>query len=65
MQKPNDKDGSEINKMLCSAKLWKRCLCCLRSDPNFRKECMNSIFIFWIHLQTRHNLTQDFLKDRN
>ncbi len=27
MQKPNDKDGSEVNKMLWSAKLWKNSVC--------------------------------------
>ncbi len=44
-KKPNDKDGSEDNKMLCSAKLWKKlCLRCLASDPTVRKEWINLIF---------------------
>ncbi len=43
-RKPNDKDGSEDNKMLCSAKLWKKqSLRCLPSDPTFRKEWINLI----------------------
>ncbi len=77
MQKPNNKDGSEDNKMQCRA-VEEQSLHCLPSYSNFRKQWMNFIFKevpdcvsenlflsslhFTVDLQTRHNSTVFSLK---
>ncbi len=77
MKKPNDKDGSEDKKMLCSAKVVEKLCSAFLLIPVLGKTELTLVLMMcqtasvrtrsFIHfiLQTKHNSTWDFQKDSN